>query len=428
MMTQVKVKDPFEVNLDCIHCGFCLPKCPTYQVLGNEADSPRGRIYLMKSVDKGIIPLDETVIDHLECCLGCRACETACPSGVRYELMLNATRGRVQAEKPPSWLQKRAFRNLLPYRRRVAWLSRLLRFYQYSGLQTLVRSTPFLARLAPEVIRAEKKLPHLSKPMRFQHFYPAYGRTRHRVGFLSGCVMPFFFAQTHHAAIEVLRYSGCDVVLPPAQGCCGALHTHAGDREMARRLGQLNIQAFPWPEFDAIITHSAGCGAAMKEYEHLFESSKEMAEKARAFSAKVKDICEYLDSINPSWQMRPIAARVAYDDPCHLLHGQQVSVQPRRLLQKIPNLELLSVPNSDRCCGSAGIYNLVRPQMAQQLLEKKIEEILTTNPMRVVTGNPGCLLQIQSGLQERGVHIPVQHPVELLYESMAMDKGLSWNK
>lgn len=412
-MHQVKVKDPFEVNLDCIHCGFCLPKCPTYQVLGNEADSPRGRIYLMQAVESGRIPLDETFIDHLECCLGCRACESACPSGVRYELMLNVSRARIYDSQPPSFLQRVIFRQLLPFPWRLGFAAALLRFYQNRGLQKVIRRSGLLARISRDLNTAEKKLPVIPQPEPLAHFYPAYGKRQRRVGFLTGCVMPLLFPQVHKASIEMLRHSGCDVLLPPAQTCCGALHSHAGDREKAGELARHNIGAFPWRELDAIIVNSAGCGAAMKEYEHLLDT-----QESHEFVRKIKDVSEFLSELQPAWTLRPLRTRVAYDDPCHLLHGQRVSGQPRRLLQMIPELTLLSVPNSDRCCGSAGIYNLVRPQMSEELLAQKVEEILSTNPERVATGNPGCILQIQYGLRERGFEIPVQHPVELLYEAI----------
>ena len=412
-MFQVKVKDPFEVNLDCIHCGFCLPKCPTYQELGSEADSPRGRIYLMKAVESGRIPIDETFIDHLECCLGCRACESACPSGVRYELMLNSSRARIYEAEPPSLIQRFIFRQLLPYPRRLAAMASLLRFYQGCGLQKLVRKTNLLNRMSAELGKAEEKLPQIPRPFRFSHSYPAYGKPRYQVAFLSGCIMPLLFPHVHRASIELLRRSGCDVILPVSQTCCGALHSHAGDRAAASELAQRNLQAFSERKWDAVVVNSAGCSASMKEYEHLLET-----QEAREFSTKVKDICEFLEEVHPSWDLRPLPVRVAYDDACHLLHGQKVSAQPRSLLQQIPELSLLAVPNSDRCCGGAGIYNLVRPEMSQQLLSRKIEEILSTRPERVATANPGCILQIQYGLRSQGLNLPVQHPVELLYEAI----------
>lgn len=418
-MAQVKVKDPFEVNLDCIHCGLCLPKCPTYQELGNEADSPRGRIYLMQALDRGRLDIDSTFMDHLECCLGCRACESACPSGVRYELMLNVSRAKLYQASPPSWLQRFVFERLLPHPQRLAVAASLLRFYQRAGLQKLVRRSNLLGWISPHLKNAELKLPKLPRPQTFTHFYAARLQRRFRVGLLTGCVMPLLFPHVHRATIEMLRLAGCDVLVPRGQTCCGALHSHAGDRKSASRLARVNLSAFPCQELDAIIVNSAGCGAAMKEYEHLLENGE-----AAAFSARIKDVCEFLDEAHPQWELRPVPTRIAYDDACHLLHGQRISAQPRRLLEMIPGLTLLPLPNSDRCCGAAGIYNLVRPEMSERLLERKIEEILSTRPDRVATANPGCILQIQYGLQARGIDLPVQHPIEILYQSIAFSQPL----
>lgn len=419
--TDVKVKDPFDLNLDCIHCGFCVPRCPTYQVLGDENDSPRGRIYLMKAFQAGSIPLDDVFKGHIDCCLGCRACETACPSGVRYEMMLNETRARIYREQPPSFLQRFVFRRLLPAGGLLRLLGRGLRLYQRVGLQWLIRRVTPLSSLFPGLLAAERKLPQIPPAQRFASEYSAYGTTRYRVGFLTGCVMPVVFPQVHNASIEMLRLAGCDVLLPPSQSCCGALHSHAGDREMARDLAAQNLEAFLWQDLDAIIVNSAGCAASMKEWDHLIESSDPRSEAAQGFARKVKDVCEFLDEIGFSSKLGAIPERVAYDDACHLLHGQQVSSQPRELLSRIPSLSLLGVPNSDRCCGSAGIYNLLQPDMSEELLVRKLEEILSTKPDRIVTANPGCILQIQYGLSSQNRSIPVQHPVELLYEAARVE-------
>ena len=413
MPGKVSVKDPFEINLDCVHCGFCLPKCPTYQVLGDENDSPRGRIYLMDLVREGRLPLDQTVMKHLDRCLGCRACETACPSGVRYELMLNQTRAQIHESRPPSWVQRFAFRRILPSPGLLRHGARLARLYQ-STLQRWVRSSRILSRLAPKLVEMERKLPAVPPPDRLKAFYPAQGPRRARVGFLSGCVMPILFPEVHRASIQLLQRAGCEVVVPPGQRCCGALHSHAGDQEGAARQARVNLQAFPWRELDAVVVNSAGCGAAMKEWSHLPGSTDEMAR----FSHKVKDVCEFLVELDPTWELGPLPLRVAYDDPCHLLHGQGIYSQPRALMAQIPELTLLEVPNSERCCGSAGIYNLLQPEIAGQLLDRKLDEILSVDPQRVTTANPGCLMQIRFGLENSGAPIPVQHPVELLYESV----------
>ena len=413
MPGKVTVKDPFEVNLDCVHCGFCLPQCPTYQVLGDENDSPRGRIYLMDLVREGRLPLDDTVMTHLDRCLGCRACETACPSGVRYELMLNQTRGKIHEDRPPSWIQRFAFRRVLPSPGLLRLGGRLARLYQ-ATLQHWVRSSRILSRAAPKLVEMENKLPTVPPPDRLKASYPAKGPRRARVGFLSGCVMPILFPQVHRASIQLLRRAGCEVVVPPGQRCCGALHSHAGDQEGAVRQARVNLQAFPWRDLDAVVVNSAGCGAAMKEWSHLPESTGEMAR----FSHKVKDVCEFLVEMKPAWELGPLPLRVAYDDPCHLLHGQGIYSQPRALMAQIPELTLLEVPNSERCCGSAGIYNLQQPEIAGRLLDRKLDEILSVDPQRVTTANPGCLMQIRYGLENSGTSIPVQHPVELLYESV----------
>jgi glycolate oxidase iron-sulfur subunit len=415
--SEIRVKDPFEINLDCIHCGLCLPKCPTYQVLGLEPDSPRGRIYLMQAARQSRICLDETVVGHLDCCLGCRACESACPSGVRYEVLLNETRSVIRHQSGFSLMERLALRQLISSRRRLAFLALLLRAYQKSGFQRLLRRSNLLYRIAPGLADAEARLPQIPAPGRLDTMYPAFGTGGYRVGFLSGCVMPLLMPEVHAASVEVLRLSGCHVFVPRAQVCCGALHVHAGDRDTARRLARKNLKAFPWQRLDAIVVNSAGCGATMKEYAHLFEEEEEI-HQASEFQAKVRDISEFLAEIGTPPGLRPLPMRVAYDDPCHLLHGQRISAQPRLLLQRVPGLELLAVPNSDRCCGSAGIYNLVRPDMADELLQRKLDEILSVRPDRIATGNPGCILQIRHGLSRRGLSIPVQHPVEILQESM----------
>lgn len=365
----------------------------------------------MNSLRKGTIALDAEVIDHLECCLGCRACESACPSGVRYELMLNETKARIYGEKPPPFFQRFLLQKILPFPRRMSYAGRLVRLYQRWGLQRLLAA--LLKGVQPTLWRMNQQLPEIPSPRRFEHFYPAYGQRRYRVSFLTGCVMPVLLPQVHHATIELLRRAGCDVLLPGRQTCCGALHIHSGDQQTALKLASENVKVFLRQEVDAILTNSAGCGSVMREYEHLLHT-----QDSRRFAAKVQDVLSFLDSIAARWEFLPFPLRVAYDDACHLLHGQRVSVPPRRLLGMVPSLELLSPPNSDRCCGSAGIYNLIRPQMADQLLEQKISELLSAGPERIATANPGCILQIQWGLRRRGVEIPVQHPVEILYEAI----------
>ncbi|HSR69179.1 MAG TPA: (Fe-S)-binding protein [Acidobacteriota bacterium] len=404
--------DPFAVNLDCIHCGLCLPKCPTYQELGSEPDSPRGRIHIMRAAEQGRIELDQAALAHLDGCLACRACESACPSGVRYELMLTATRDRWRRENPPGWLARLAFDGLLPHPGRLRASARLLRLYQRSGLQRLVRSSRVLG-LVPSLRQAEAKLPEVPPQERLKDFYPARGTARKRVGFLSGCVMPVLFPEVHRASIEVLRKAGCEVVVPRGQTCCGALHSHDGLHSRARRLAQRNLSAFG-DDLDAIVVNSAGCGAALKDYPHW----KPDNQQARRFALRVKDISQWLAELQPRWTLRPLPLTAAYDDACHLLHGQRVSSQPRQLLKSIPELRLPPVPNADRCCGAAGLYTLHQPEMSERLLQRKMKELLSVQPDRIVSANPGCLLQFRYGIKTLGLSIRAQHPVELLGEAL----------
>lgn len=411
-------KDPFAANLDCIHCGLCLQKCPTYQELGSETDSPRGRIYLMKAARQGRIELDSSVISHLDGCLACRACESACPSGVRYESMLTSTRSEILRKNPGGVLHKLAFRGILNSPARTRMLASAMRLYQRTGLQRLVRSSGLLPRVSPAMARAEGMMPKLPPPWRARERYAAIGSPRARVGFLTGCVMPSLLPQVNRASIEALRHSGCEVTAPAGQACCGALHWHAGERRTALQLARRNLEAFDRAGIDALAVDSAGCGAAIKDYPHWFEGSGSLGRTARRLSALTRDVSELLEELDPPWSLGRLEARVAYDDPCHLLHGQRISDQPRRLLSRIPGLEVVEAPGSDRCCGAAGIYNLTQPEMSMRLLDRKLDEILQTCPDRVATGNPGCILHLQQGLHRKGIDIVVQHPTEILYESL----------
>lgn len=412
-------KDPFSLNLDCIHCGLCLSHCPTYQLLGSEADSPRGRIYLMNAARQGRIALDEKAVEHLDGCLACRACESACPSGVRYEWMLAQTRSDIRQRDAGHWLQRTAFSQLLPYPRRIRALAKLTRAYQRLGVQRLVRRSGLLRALSRRLAEAEGKLPPLPPTAKLKRYYPAIGEPTHRVGFLTGCVMPSLYPHTHLASIELLRRSGCEVVIPHQQPCCGALHWHDGRDGQARKLARQLCQAFDLKGLDALIVNSAGCGAALKDYGHWLQEDPQWRQRAGNLSRKVEDLCEFLARIDPPWQMAPLNIRVAYDDPCHLLHGQRISQPPRLLLRRIPGLQLLDVPRSDRCCGAAGIYNLLQPALSSRLTSLKCQEILSVQPDRVATANPGCMMQIRAGLLTQGADLAVQHPAEILMESLA---------
>jgi glycolate oxidase iron-sulfur subunit len=397
--------------LECVHCGLCLSACPTYVELGTEMDSPRGRIYLMRALEEGSLELTADVVRHLDLCLGCLACETACPSGVAYGELIEATRAHVEANhrRPASerWW-RRAIARVFPYPRRLAALLAPARVLERIGLlQQAARLIPAL-RLLPRLGGREKSPPEL---------IPAVGAERARVGLLSGCVARELFAETNRAAIRVLTRNGVAVVVPRSQGCCGALHLHGGDPDAARELAQRNLAAFP-PDLDAIVVTAAGCGATMKRYAHLFATGRHddpgAARRAEAFATRVRDVTEILAALPVVPPERRLDLRVTYHDPCHLAHGQQVREAPRALLRAIPGIELVELAESELCCGSAGTYNLTEPGMARRLAERKIANIVATGATCVATANPGCSLQIQAGLRARGLDIPVVHPVELL--------------
>ncbi|MBI2369466.1 MAG: 4Fe-4S dicluster domain-containing protein [Deltaproteobacteria bacterium] len=403
--------------MECIHCGLCLAACPTYRELKLEMDSPRGRIYLMRAVAEGRIPMAEAFIRHMYLCLDCRACESACPSGVSFEHLVEGSRGQIQrrTEGLPGLVQpilRLVLNGLFPHPGRLELLADLLRLYQVSGLQRLVRSLhliPPALRLGDELLppnlpRSERRPPGSSLP-------PA-GPPRAVAAFFTGCVANSLLATVTQATVHVLRAGGCRVLVPE-QACCGALHIHAGFRDVAKGLARRNIEAFLASGADLIVTNSAGCGAELKEYRYLLREDPAYAEKAEAFSARVRDVSEVVTEFPPE-ALRPVPERVAYHDPCHLAHAQQIRKQPRELLRRIPGLELLEIENPDWCCGSAGIYNLLQPAMALRLLDKKIDTIAAVRPSLVATGNPGCILQIGYGMRRRGLQARVVHPVELL--------------
>lgn len=407
----------------CVHCGLCLNACPTYRETGLEMESPRGRIYLVKAAKEERIPINETFLQHIFLCLDCRACETACPSGVQYGKIIEAARGEAIQVKPggrfPRFLRWLVFKQLFPYPRRLNVLANLLRFYQFSGLQKLVRNSGIL-KLFGTFGQAETLLPKVSK-----EFYaapdvevvPARGETKRRVGFVTGCIMPYFFGETNRATVNVLTRNGCEVVIPKSQRCCGALSTHAGARETSKDLARQNIDAFERYNLDVIISNAAGCGTALKEYDVLLESDSKYSGRAREFSEKVKDISEFLAEIEVDTSFGPVDKRVTYQDACHLAHGQRVRAQPRALLQAIPGLEFVEMKNSDHCCGSAGVYNIVQAEMAQRVVAPKVKNIENTAADYVVVGNPGCMLQMDNALAAGGVSTRSIHTMELLEEA-----------
>lgn len=414
-----------ELISDCVHCGFCLATCPTYVLWGEEMDSPRGRIYLMDLGLKDEVEMTPTYVGHFDKCLGCMACVTACPSGVQYEKLIEATRFQVERRhRRPVF--ERLFRRLMfatfPYPYRLRLLALPLWFSQASGLQRLARAAGLTRRL-PTRLRV---LEALSPPVTRQSFRSSFsiprrvgGRSRMRVGMLLGCVQRVFFPGVNEATARVLAAEGCDVVVPADQGCCGALMVHAGQEADAVTLARRMIDAFDREDVDRIAINAAGCGSSMKEVGHLLRDDPAYAEKARSFAAKCRDVTEILAELGePTAKRHPVPLRVAYQDACHLRHAQAVAEAPRRLLSAIPALELLEIDEPDICCGSAGVYNLLEPQAAGELGERKARNILATGAEAVVTGNPGCLLQIRSSLDRLGEPLPVLHTVEFIDASI----------
>jgi len=415
--------DP-ELLADCVHCGFCLSTCPTYLLWGEEMDSPRGRIHLMKMASEGEIGITDTFSTHMDRCLGCMACVTACPSGVQYDKLIEATRPQVERNHPRG-LWDRLFRtmifSLFPYPNRLRLMTPLLWLYQKSGAKRLLE-TPTAKRLIPaRLLGMEAILPTirlnslLSRPKAFNR---AKSTKRRRVGLLIGCIQRVFFDDVNAATIRVLTAEGCDVVIPPTQGCCGALSIHSGREVEGLNYARGLIDTFEVYALDTIVVNVAGCGSSLKEYGHLLRDDPEYAERAKAFSASVRDITELLAELTPVAPRHPINLRVAYHDACHLAHAQGVRRQPRDVLRAIPGIELTDIPEADVCCGSAGTYNLLEPATANQLGERKAQNILSMKPDMIATANPGCLLQITAALQRLDQPLPALHPVQLVDASI----------
>jgi len=398
----------------CVHCGICLPQCPTYRVLGEEMDSPRGRVYLMRAAAEGRAELTPGLARHLDLCLGCRACETACPSGVPFGQLLEATRAqldrkRVRARESAHATLEWAL-SIFPHPDRLGALLWPLRLYQASGLRKLVRASGILApfkrlqamdALLPRVLPGASSLPEL---------IPARGRARGRAALLTGCVQRFFFPEINLATARLLSAAGWEVVVPRAQGCCGALHLHAGRLDEFRAMAR-SLMATLGRDVDIVVTNAAGCGSALKEYGHWLGD-----EEAERFAGLVKDISEVLvDADLPLGELRET---VTYHDACHLAHGQKVRAQPRELLRRIPGVTLVELTDSDLCCGSAGVYNLLEPEMAAELGRRKLERIRETGARIVAAGNPGCIMQISQQALEAGLALEVMHPVTLLSRAL----------
>jgi glycolate oxidase iron-sulfur subunit len=437
----------YEDYARCIHCGLCLNACPTYRLWNLEADSPRGRIHQMIHVAQSEIQnkatselnhdvqgdgsiatqseslITDSFVDHISKCLDCRACETACPSGVEYGKLVEHARARIERDYERPWLARVTrdfvFRDLLPSPHRIIDFARVLRLYQRSGLQAIARAIGVLKLLG--LSDRERFLPRIDDDFfygRFGWTYPAAGPRRARVAFFAGCIANVTFSRLNEATIRVLTANGCEVVVPRGQLCCGALAAHAGVRDAARDLAKTNIPIFLHDDFDAVVTNSAGCGSTLKEYAHLFLFDEPEHAQARVFSERVRDVTEFLAALGLTSKLNPLPLRVTYQDSCHLLHGQKIREAPRTLLRAIPNLELVELPCSEICCGSAGIYNVTQTETSLELLAEKMHHAKSTRAPIIVTANPGCLLQLRAGVSIYRTNQEVLHVVELLDRSL----------
>lgn len=407
----------------CVHCGFCLSTCPSYRVLGTEMDSPRGRIYLMDAIEEGKVPLNEKTVQHFDSCLGCLACVTTCPSGVRYDQLIAAMRPQIERNftrsLPDQVLRKLIF-TLLPYPGRLRPLLLALVPYQKLGLQKLIRSTGILEKLSPRLAAMESILPAVP-PGAFRdelpELIPAQGTRRYRVGMVLGCVQRLFFSHVNAATARVLAANGCEVVIPKAQGCCAALPQHQGEEAQAQVLARQMIDSFEGTGVDAVIINAAGCGHTLKEYGHILKDDPQYRDRAQQFADRVRDVQEFLHHIGLTTELSPLSdgpLDVVYQDACHLLHGQKISQQPRQLLKQIPGIRLREPIDAALCCGSAGVYNILQPEVANELGQQKVTNLLRTGARVIASPNPGCAMQISKHLSLQGKEVPVLHPMELL--------------
>ena len=403
---------------DCVHCGFCLPTCPTYQLWGEEMDSPRGRIHLMQQHVAGA-PLSGPMVEHFDRCLGCMACVTSCPSGVQYDRLIEVTRAQVEEEYPRTRRERalrKAIFSVFPYPRRLRAMRGPLRAYQRSGLDRLIRRSGLLERISPSIAAMERLAPPLGPKHRLPERLPAHGERRATVAMLTGCVQGEFFPQVNTATARVLAAEGCDVIVPKGQGCCGALSLHSGRAEEAKGFARETIATFE--SADVIVVNSAGCGSAMKDYEAVFADDPAWAGRAAALTGKTRDLTEFLAELGPRAERHPLPMTVAYHDACHLGHAQGIRDQPRALLAGIPELQVKEIADPEICCGSAGVYNLLQPEAAKELGERKAAGVRATGAGLLVAANPGCSLQIATALHRMGENIRVAHTAEVLDASL----------
>jgi glycolate oxidase iron-sulfur subunit len=417
-------KPEYEDYSRCVHCGLCLNHCPTYRLWGQEADSPRGRIRQMLLVDQGRLELGHAFVTHIDRCLDCRACETACPSGVEYGKLVEMARAQIEQNYRRPFvsrlLRNFVYRRLLPDPQRIAVAARCLKFYQRSGLAGLARGTGILRLLGLQ--DRERLLPKIDSHFFFAQLgrtFPAQGLRRARVAFFAGCVAQVTFSELNRATIRVLQANGCEVVVPAGQVCCGALAAHAGVRDVAQDLARANLPVFLAQDFDAIITNAAGCGSTLKEYARLLGAGDPAHPQAQKFSSKTRDVTEFLADLGLTAPLRPVPLRVTYQDSCHLAHGQKIREAPRKLIRAVPGVELVEMPLADQCCGSAGVYNVTETDASLELLARKMESATETMAKAIVTANPGCILQLRAGAAIHQTGQEVLHVIELLDRASA---------
>jgi glycolate oxidase iron-sulfur subunit len=421
----------YSVVQQCMHCGLCLPTCPTYDATKLERNSPRGRIALMRAIADDRLEPTKAFAEEMYFCLGCLACMTACPAGVNYAELFEQARAEAERVKVLNSPKRNLIRNftlrwLFMDLARLKMVGLLMRLYQQLGLQWLVRNSGVMKLFPQRLQELEAMTPQVQRKFSSEMIpavMPARGEKKYRVAVLTGCAQDLIFSDVNRDTVEVLARNGCEVYTPPRQNCCGSLHAHNGEWEIAKVLARRNLEQFPPSQFDAIITNAAGCGSHLKHYATLLEGDAKYHGLAREWDRKVKDIHEWLALIGIAKPESQSEQSVTYHEACHLCHGQKITSQPRQVLKSIPGLKLVELPESMWCCGSAGIYNLIQPEMAGQLLDRKIEKIKTTGAMTVATGNPGCLLQVQNGARKHGLNLRVVHPVTLLAEAYRSKSG-----
>jgi glycolate oxidase iron-sulfur subunit len=422
----------YSVVQQCMHCGLCLPTCPTYTTTKVERNSPRGRISLMRAIADGRLEMTKAFAEEMYFCLGCLACMSACPAGVNYAELFEAARAEAERCGVLSSPKRNLIRTftvkwLFMDLNRLQFVGRVLRLYQQLGLQTLVRRSGVL-KLLPKRLRELEAMtpdiqPHFSAEL-IAPVTPAHGPKKYRVAMLTGCAQDLIFSDINRDTVEVLAANGCEVVTPHEQLCCGSLHAHNGEWELAKQLARKQIDQFPPEQFDAIISNAGGCGSHLKHYHKLLADDPAYRDRAVLWDKKLKDIHEWLMEIGIQTPGKDVPVQVVtYHESCHLAHGQKITAQPRQILRAIPNLKLVELPESLWCCGSAGIYNIVQPEMANKLLERKLDHIQSTGATTVANGNPGCLLQLVNGAKARGMKLRVAHPITLLAEAYRADQG-----